>query len=201
VIVDASVAVKWLVFDEGSERALDLLKGELAAPSIWLAEPANALRAKCARGEISEQEACDFALDLLDAPVAPIDLRELPSVAMRMALDLNHPIYDCLYLAAALFRNTTLTTADRRLVAKAAHIPTLRAEPSCWASDRRAPRRSAAIVLAQDACRGHAGIGRQGQRALSCSTAIVYFASIDLDSPCGHAEFRRRAAGSGASER
>jgi predicted nucleic acid-binding protein len=112
-----------VVFEDGSEQALALLKGELAAPTIWLAETANALRTKCAKGEISEEEACEFALDLLDAPVAPIDLKELLSVAMRMALDLHHPIYNCLYLAAALLRNTTLITADRRLVAKATTLP------------------------------------------------------------------------------
>jgi predicted nucleic acid-binding protein len=57
MIVDASVAVKWVVFEAGSAQALELLGRELAAPVIWLAEAANALRTKCARGEISEDEA------------------------------------------------------------------------------------------------------------------------------------------------
>jgi predicted nucleic acid-binding protein len=125
MIVDASVAVKWVVFEDGSKEALDLLGRELAAPTIWLAEAANALRTKCARGELSEDEASEFALDLADAPVASLDLKELLPMAMRMALELNHAIYDCFYLAAALRNDTKLVTADRRLLAKAAGHPYL----------------------------------------------------------------------------
>jgi predicted nucleic acid-binding protein len=95
MIVDASVAVKWVVFEDGSEQALQLLARELAAPAIWLAEASNALRTKCAKGEISEDEASEFALDLADAPIAPLDLKDLLPIAMRMALDLDHAIYDC----------------------------------------------------------------------------------------------------------
>jgi predicted nucleic acid-binding protein len=46
-------------------------------------------------------------------------------MAMRMALDLNHAIYDCFYLAAALRRDTRLVTADRLLLARAATHPYL----------------------------------------------------------------------------
>jgi predicted nucleic acid-binding protein len=88
-------------------------------------EASNALRRKCARGEISEHEASEFALDLADAPVTPLDLKDLLPVAMRMALDLNHAIYECFYLAAALLKDTRLVTADRQLVAKAAAHPYL----------------------------------------------------------------------------
>jgi predicted nucleic acid-binding protein len=82
MIVDASVAVKWVVFEDGSEEALDLLDRHLAAPSIWLAEAANALRSKCARGELGEDEASEFARDLADAPVASLDLRDLLPMAI-----------------------------------------------------------------------------------------------------------------------
>jgi predicted nucleic acid-binding protein len=125
MIIDASVAVKWVVFEDGSEQALELLGRELAAPAIWLAEAANALRTKCAKGEISEEEASEFALDLADAPVAPLNLKDLLPMAMRMALDLDHAIYDCFYLAAALHKDTKLVTADRRLLVKTAAHPYL----------------------------------------------------------------------------
>jgi predicted nucleic acid-binding protein len=125
MIVDASVAVKWVVYEDGSTEALDLLGRELAAPAIWLAEAANALRTKCARGELSEEEATEFALDLADAPVTSLEIKNLLPMAMRMALDLNHAIYDCFYLAAALRTDTKLVTADRRLLAKAAAHPYL----------------------------------------------------------------------------
>jgi predicted nucleic acid-binding protein len=125
MIIDASVAVKWVVFEDGSEQALELLGRELAAPAIWLAEAAHALRTKCAKGEISEAEASEFALDLADAPVTPLNLKDLLPMAMRMALDLDHAIYDCFYLAAALHKDTKLVTADRRLLVKTAAHPYL----------------------------------------------------------------------------
>ena len=37
--------------------------------------------------------------------------------ALRLALLLDHPIYDCLYLALALQTHPPLVTADRRFVA------------------------------------------------------------------------------------
>lgn len=125
MIVDATVAVKWVVFEDGSEQALELLGRNLAAPAIWLAEASNALRTKCARGELSEDEASEFALDLADAPVTSLALKDLLPMAMRMALDLNHAIYDCFYLAAALRTDTKLVTADRRLLVKTAAHPYL----------------------------------------------------------------------------
>jgi predicted nucleic acid-binding protein len=42
-----------------------------------------------------------------------------------MALELDHPIYDCLYLAAAQLHDTRLITADRRFVEKVAAHPYL----------------------------------------------------------------------------
>ena len=123
MVVDASVAVKWVIPEAGSEAASDLLGRELWAPSLWLAEAANALRKKSRRGEISEREAQERAQDLLDAPVEPVELPILLPSAMRMAGELGHSIYDCFYLAAALLRDATLVTADRRFAGKLAQHP------------------------------------------------------------------------------
>jgi predicted nucleic acid-binding protein len=50
-------------------------------------------------------------------------LHILPSVpflthAFALALDLGHPIYDCIYLAAAVASDRILVTADERFAAK-----------------------------------------------------------------------------------
>ena len=125
IIVDASVAVKWVVPEPGSiDTAALLERGErLGAPALWLSEAANALWAKAARGQLAPDEARGQAADLADAPVASLPLPPLLPTAMRLALDLNHPIYDCFYLAAALHRDTFVVTADRRLIAKAIAYP------------------------------------------------------------------------------
>jgi predicted nucleic acid-binding protein len=127
MVIDASVAIKWVVPEVGSEAASDLLGRELCAPSLWLAEAANALLKKTRRGEITQDEARLRAQDLADAPIEPIELPILLPSAMRVAGELGHSIYDCFYLAAALLRDSTLVTADRRFAAKVAGHPYLAA--------------------------------------------------------------------------
>lgn len=54
IVVDASVAVKWLVAEEGSDVANRLLTdgGDLYAPRLMASEVANALWRKARLGEI-----------------------------------------------------------------------------------------------------------------------------------------------------
>ena len=41
-------------------------------------------------------------------------MRQLVASAARLALDLDHPVYDCFYLALALQEQHPVVTADRR---------------------------------------------------------------------------------------
>ena len=115
LVVDASVAVKWLVKEDGSDRAEALKAEDLHAPSLIRIEVANVLRTLATSGRLEDAEALP-ALDLLlDAPVRlyePTDA--LMRGALAFALRLEHPIYDCLYLALAVELGTRLVTADRR---------------------------------------------------------------------------------------
>ena len=45
--------------------------------------------------------------------------------ALDLAIQLNHPIYDCLYLALALRHDTDVITADRRFVSAIERRPEL----------------------------------------------------------------------------
>jgi predicted nucleic acid-binding protein len=118
-VVDASVALKWVVDEAGSERAVSLAGRPLAAPSLWIAECANALWAKARRGEISSDEARKGLRALLAAPVLLVPTEELVGAAMDFALELDVTVYDALYLAAASNLTATLVTDDRRLAAAA----------------------------------------------------------------------------------
>lgn len=124
IIVDASVAVKWVVSEPGSAEAAALLQKRLGAPALWLSEASNALWAKVMRRQLSPDEARGQAADLADAPVTAIALPGLLPDAMSMALELQHPIYDCFYLAAATQKDTHVVTADQRFFEKAASHPT-----------------------------------------------------------------------------
>ena len=118
VVVDASVAVKWLVPEDGSDRAASLRTEELFAPRLIRAEVANTLATLERRGEMSPADAAvAFAL-FQDAPVRIIDTDEgLERTALAMALRLRHPVYDCIYLSLAERIDATLVTADRRFIA------------------------------------------------------------------------------------
>jgi len=116
LIVDASVAVKWVLDEQGSEAAVALgSQDTLAAPEFWLIEAANVLWKRSRRGEISAAEATAALEALQGAPVAPIALGAVLPEAIRYAFMLDHPVYDCIYIAAAVLNNAVLVTADRRL--------------------------------------------------------------------------------------
>jgi predicted nucleic acid-binding protein len=126
LVVDASVAVKWVLDEEGADAARALHTEHLTSPSLWLIEAANALWATAARGQISAKETEERLAGLRHAPVetTPAEV-DLPS-ALQIANRLRHPIYDCLYLAAALRLNTHVVTADRRFVWACANNATLK---------------------------------------------------------------------------
>ena len=116
-VVDASVVVKWLVSEALSEQAARLLEADVVAiaPELVFAEAANALWAMCRRGDIEEDEFAEAVELLKSAPIAvPASLRQLAAAAGRLAIDLDHPVYDCFYLALAVQEQYRVVTADRR---------------------------------------------------------------------------------------
>jgi predicted nucleic acid-binding protein len=122
-IVDASVAVKWVVPQPDSETA-HLLRGKrLSAPDILLAEAGNALWVYVRARALSKQEALLCFATLRTVPLQWLDLHDLAPEAMTLSIDLGHPFYDCVYLAAALVMEVPLVTADRRLIKAARSSP------------------------------------------------------------------------------
>lgn len=118
-VVDANVAVKWVLAEAGSDRARSLSAIPLQAPGLLHVECANILWKKVRLGELSKDRALKDFVVLLRAPVALTRTSELLDDALRLAIELRHPVYDCLYLALALRHDLPLVTADRRLVAAA----------------------------------------------------------------------------------
>jgi predicted nucleic acid-binding protein len=118
-VIDASVALKWVVDEPDSEAAEALLIESLIAPDFWLIEAANVLRAKTARGDLFGDQA-QVRLDRLRrAPVVSVSTAQLLHDALTLAIDLGHTVYDCLYLSLALREDMVLVTADKRFHAVA----------------------------------------------------------------------------------
>lgn len=121
VVVDASLAVKWLVEEEYSDRAtaLTLLWGEQGiqpiGPSLLPFEVANALHRRVARGEMDAEAAGDLLQDMMAVGVALTETPGLHRRALELASQLRQgAVYDAHYLALAESLDCELWTADQR---------------------------------------------------------------------------------------
>jgi predicted nucleic acid-binding protein len=126
IVVDASVALKWVLNESGQDDAEALLDQDLIAPSHWLLEAANVLWRLSRRGDISPDAATARLAELYNAPVATGALEDDLPAAAGLANTLGHPVYDCLYLALAIRENTYVVTADCRFYAAAEKAPSLK---------------------------------------------------------------------------
>ena len=113
VVVDASVALKWVLDEEGSDRARALAASEtMIAPDLWLIECANVLTMRVRCGKIASDVAAQ-AVDLIaSAPVRIVPTRAYVPTAHALSVILNQSAYDSLYLALALGERAVMVTAD-----------------------------------------------------------------------------------------
>jgi predicted nucleic acid-binding protein len=120
LVVDASVAVKWILPEEGHEPALRIQERyqdeeiDLIAPYLLVAEVANVLWKRERRGDLTALAAqrC-FQQFLRDSPLL-WDSAAVSASALALASAHARPVYDCLYLAWALEQRCDLVTADER---------------------------------------------------------------------------------------
>lgn len=124
-IVDASIAVKWMVAEPLHDKARRLLADTdlLEAPDLLFPETTNTVWKKLRRGEVTAEQA-GLALAAIARLIAVIHPSEgLAGRALEMARALGHPVYDCFYLACAERQGGILVTADTRLCAVVADGP------------------------------------------------------------------------------
>ena len=119
LVVDASVAVKWFTAEQWTEESRRLLTASVDrhAPDLILAETANVLWKKARRGEIEAPHGYFREAANLPDVLVLHRCQELFVRAGTIALELDHPAYDCIYLACAEVEGVPLVTADRRLQA------------------------------------------------------------------------------------
>jgi len=121
VVVDASLAVKWVLKEPYADEAL-ALASEWAvagitpvAPGLLFVEATNVLHRRAVLGHISVSEAGRLLNGLLSLG---IQIRESPQIhvrAMELAHELGRPaVYDTHYLALADLLQCELWTADKR---------------------------------------------------------------------------------------
>ena len=123
LVIDASVAVKWVVQETGTADALALRKATLAASDLLVPECANILWKKRRLGQLTSAEAMAAAqlLERADIELAP--MRAHLHAATALAIELDHLAYDCLYISIALEKGCPFVTADQRLLRKVQQSP------------------------------------------------------------------------------
>ncbi len=77
-------------------------------------DAAQALWRRTVRKELTQAEAEERLTELTKAPVASVPLQQDLPEATRLALQLDHLVYDRLYLALAKRLGTYVVTADTR---------------------------------------------------------------------------------------
>lgn len=123
IVIDASIATKWLVSERGTDRALRLrdlyLSGglELIAPALIYYEVANALRFH-PHYRLTEAELLSAVVALGDMQIAMQPTTEIWSKAFEISISEGIAIYDSIYIAMPLTFDAKLVTSDKKLVEK-----------------------------------------------------------------------------------
>jgi predicted nucleic acid-binding protein len=127
IVVDASLAVKWFRFEQDSDLAEQVYSrhlGGLCAPDLFSIEVGAAL-VRCANMEkrsrpLMEQAIFQFTAmidngTILLARTTPAQL----VTATKLAIEMGHPLKDCIYLALAIELGCDLVTCDAKFAANA----------------------------------------------------------------------------------
>lgn len=127
VVVDASVAVKWYLDEESSEKAIELRRRwnasgtRVLVPDFLRLEFTNAISGQ---KHLTSAEKRRMVHNLLETPFdTPITDPDMIKDALELSLKLNASVYDCLYLAFAIGNKAVLVTADAKFAAKAKGYP------------------------------------------------------------------------------
>jgi predicted nucleic acid-binding protein len=133
LVVDASVAVKWLplfssepftlqantLVDRSRRREIDLF-----VPDLFWPEVGNVL-CKAVRRQACNGDEAQIALRALqDQWLITVSATKLMKPALEIALRHGRSLYDSVYVALAMSSHSELVTADEKLAnALAAHLP------------------------------------------------------------------------------
>ena len=134
-VVDASVAVKWVVAEIHFESARRLLERDynLLVPDFFFAEVANVFWKRVRRGEDSADDANVAIKAIRSQPLQVCPSPGLMSRAFRMAIQTQRAVYDCVYLTLAVEYQCQMATADEKLFNALQQDPL--AAHLCWIED------------------------------------------------------------------
>lgn len=115
-VVDANVAIKWVVPEIHSEAALRLRNVDytLLVPDFFFPEIGNILWKRVRRGEMTLENAQEDLAALMGLGLEIHPSFPLMAQALEIAVRIEQAVYDCVYLALAVTRRCQMVTADER---------------------------------------------------------------------------------------
>ncbi|MDJ0928546.1 MAG: type II toxin-antitoxin system VapC family toxin [Gammaproteobacteria bacterium] len=122
LVVDASVAVRWYMAGSKGEAARRLLQQDASfiAPDLILPEVGNSIWMMQRAGKISVEHGSQIVASLPSAFDRLFSGKTVGERALAIATALDHPVYDCYYLALAEREDTKMISADKRLLKRVA---------------------------------------------------------------------------------
>ena len=115
-VAGASIAVKWYVPEIHTEAAARLLDPahELHAPDLILPEFGSIIWKKIRRREITTEKGREIIRAFLAVPLLKYDATSLLEPAFETATGTGQTVYDCTYLALAVWLGCQMVTADAK---------------------------------------------------------------------------------------
>lgn len=117
LIIDASVAIKWVLNEEGTTEALAIPDqiSLIFAPEIFEVEIAAILTKRVRMKELGIKEAHTIKSCFEDLPIIRVEFEKVKDMAFLSASEFSVTFYDALYLATAIAFNGEMVTANVKL--------------------------------------------------------------------------------------
>lgn len=129
IVVDASLAVKWLVYEPLSDLARSFREQnlrQLAGPDLLVLEVASAIVRRANVGLVAREDVSEILETWTAGHQSRMSVVRTTALRLRSATDIavsiSHPLKDCLYLALAVELDCDLATCDAKFQAKAAPV-------------------------------------------------------------------------------
>jgi predicted nucleic acid-binding protein len=116
-VIDASVAIKWLFLEKGSEQSEKLLEkfSFFFAPSLFLIEMDAVITKKVRKRKLDIKEVSHKIKQVRNLPYKIVQYENIFQLSCELATSLPLTLYDSTYIATAIEHHAVLYTADQRL--------------------------------------------------------------------------------------
>ena len=103
LVIDANVSLKWFIEEPRSGAARKILEkgGSFIAPDIFIPEICNVVWKKVKLQDIATEQGQAIVNNIAMVLDNLVPSSEVAKRAFELAVQCNHPVYDCLYLALA----------------------------------------------------------------------------------------------------